>query len=97
MSGLKIDQSFVRDVTHTQDASIVGAIIGMAHNLGMKAVAEGVESREQLNVLKDLGCDEYQGYLFSRPLRVPEFEALLERSGVRALGRSPARPRKARL
>ena len=83
VNGLKIDQSFVRDVTNTQDASIVGAIIGMAHNLGMKAVAEGVESRGQLSVLKDLGCDEYQGYLFSRPLRVLEFEALLGRSGSR--------------
>ncbi len=93
VSGLKIDQSFVRDVTQTQDASIVGAIIGMAHNLGMKAVAEGVETREQLNVLKDLGCDEYQGYLFSRPLRVPQFEALLERSGVRRPDRSRRGPR----
>jgi diguanylate cyclase (GGDEF)-like protein len=78
ISGIKIDQTFIRDVTNSQDASIVGAIIAMAHNLGMKAVAEGVESKEQLKVLKDLGCDEYQGYLFSRPLRVPEFEALLE-------------------
>jgi EAL domain-containing protein (putative c-di-GMP-specific phosphodiesterase class I) len=83
VSGLKIDQSFVRDVTRAQDASIVGAIVGMAHNLGMKAVAEGVESREQLKVLRDLGCDEYQGYLFSRPLGAPEFEALLERAGAR--------------
>jgi predicted signal transduction protein with EAL and GGDEF domain len=78
VSGIKIDQSFVRDVTHSQDASIVGAIVAMAHNLGMKAVAEGVETGEQLKVLKELGCDEYQGYLFSRPLPVPEFEALLE-------------------
>jgi EAL domain-containing protein (putative c-di-GMP-specific phosphodiesterase class I) len=89
VNGLKIDQSFVRDVTHAQDASIVGAIIGMAHNLGMKAVAEGVESKEQLNVLRDLGCDEYQGFLFSRPLGVPEFEALLGSSG----GRRPERSR----
>jgi predicted signal transduction protein with EAL and GGDEF domain len=85
VSGIKIDQSFICDITHSQDASIVGAIIGMAHNLGMKAVAEGVESREQLKVLKELGCDEYQGYLFSRPLEVADFEALMNgSSGGRA-------------
>jgi diguanylate cyclase (GGDEF)-like protein/PAS domain S-box-containing protein len=80
VGGIKIDQSFVSDVIHPQDASIVGAIVAMAHNLGLKTVAEGVEGAEQLEVLRGLGCDEYQGYLFSRPLTALGFEALL--SGV---------------
>lgn len=74
---LKIDQSFVRILRHDQKASdaIVRAIIGLARNLGIQTVAEGVERQDQLSSLKALECDLAQGYLFSRPVsfdRVPQ-------------------------
>lgn len=73
---LKIDQSFVRDLTHDpRDRAIVQAIVHMAHALGMRTTAEGVETSAQLELLKTLGCDQVQGYYFSRPLSTEEFEA----------------------
>jgi len=75
---LKIDQSFVRDITIDEsDAAIVETIISMARHLGMSVVAEGVETQEQLDFLAKNGCDSYQGYYFSKPLPVSEFEKLL--------------------
>src|SRR5690606_40658688 len=68
---LKIDQSFVRGMeTGANAESIVAAIIAMAHNLGMRVVAEGVETVEQQRQLYEHGCDQMQGYLLGRP--VPE-------------------------
>ncbi|MBX9756573.1 MAG: EAL domain-containing protein [Pseudomonadaceae bacterium] len=76
---LKIDQSFVRDiVTDSGDAVIVKTIIGMAHNLGLEVIAEGVETEAQRSLLLNYDCRVFQGYLFSRPLPLAEFEALLQ-------------------
>lgn len=75
---LKIDQSFIRDVTHDEDtAAIVTALIAMSQQLKIKSLAEGVETKEQLAFLKSKGCNEIQGYIFSRPLPAAEFEYLL--------------------
>jgi EAL domain-containing protein (putative c-di-GMP-specific phosphodiesterase class I) len=66
---LKIDRAFVRDVTtDSDDATIIVAMINLAHSLGLKVVAEGVETKAQLLFLIENGCDEMQGYYFSRPL-----------------------------
>jgi diguanylate cyclase len=78
---LKIDRSFLSEITaRSDDASIVGAIVSLAHNLRLKVIAEGVETTAQLDLLKTLGCDQYQGYQFSPPVPVPDFERLM-RSG----------------
>ncbi|WP_290617728.1 MULTISPECIES: bifunctional diguanylate cyclase/phosphodiesterase [unclassified Arsukibacterium] len=69
LNKLKIDQSFVRDLlSDKQDKAIVSAIINMADNLGLKTIAEGVETEAQRDLLKQLGCDEIQGYYYSKPL-----------------------------
>ena len=75
---LKIDQTFVRDaLLDTNDAAIVRAIVAMAHSLGLTVIAEGVELAEQLAFLEQLDCHLYQGYLYSRPLPLDTFRALL--------------------
>jgi EAL domain-containing protein (putative c-di-GMP-specific phosphodiesterase class I) len=80
IQGVKIDQSFVRDLASDQnDAVIATAIINMAHILGLRVVAEGVEAKDQLDFLRRQGCDEYQGYLLARPLPVDEFTDLLKK------------------
>jgi diguanylate cyclase len=77
---LKIDRGFVKDLmTRTDDASIVQAIISLAHSLRLKVVAEGVETPEQLDSLKSMGCDQYQGFHFSPPLSAGDFGALMRR------------------
>jgi diguanylate cyclase (GGDEF)-like protein/PAS domain S-box-containing protein len=77
---IKIDQSFVRDITtDASDAVMVKTIINMAHNFGLNVIAEGVETEEQLAFLKENGCMAFQGYLFSKPVPVIEFEALLKK------------------
>jgi EAL domain-containing protein (putative c-di-GMP-specific phosphodiesterase class I) len=69
MDKLKIDRAFVRDLPgHQEDASIVSALVNMARSLNLNVTAEGVETLEQLTVLRDLGCDQAQGYLLCRPV-----------------------------
>lgn len=77
---LKIDQSFIKDLsTNQENKAIAESIIVMAHKLGLKVVAEGVETAEQLELLKEAGCDYGQGYFFSRPLSTLDFAAMLVR------------------
>lgn len=74
LSQLKIDQSFVRDLaTDSSDKTIVITIITMAHSLGLNVIAEDVETDEQLQLLNTHGCGNYQGYYFSKPLSIKEF------------------------
>jgi diguanylate cyclase (GGDEF)-like protein/PAS domain S-box-containing protein len=76
---VKIDRSFVSGVgSDADDGAIAAAIIAMAHSMGLKVVAEGVETAAQLEVMRQLKCDEMQGFLFSEPLPADAFEALLK-------------------
>lgn len=75
---LKIDKSFVMDITeNTNNSKIVSAIIAMAKSLKLEVLAEGLETKRQLEILRLHGCDQYQGFLFSKPLRENEIEQLL--------------------
>jgi EAL domain-containing protein (putative c-di-GMP-specific phosphodiesterase class I) len=76
IDSLKIDRTFVRDIeTDPEDAAIIKAIIAMAHGLKLKVTAEGVETRGQLEALRKLGCDDYQGFLISKPVPSDQFAA----------------------
>ena len=78
---IKIDQSFVRDiVTDPSDKAIVKTIIAIAQSLDLDVIAEGVETAEQLQTLKDMCCTNFQGYLFSQPMPIEKFEAILKRA-----------------
>lgn len=80
IDNLKIDQSFVRNLApNSDDMVLCEAIIAMAHKLGMKVIAEGVETPEQRDLLTAAGCDYAQGYLFARPLLIEAFEVLLDK------------------
>ena len=78
VDSLKIDRTFIRDVaTDPSGGSVVNSVIDIAHNLGLTAIAEGVETQEQLAFLAGCGCDMFQGYLFSKPLPADDFILLL--------------------
>ncbi len=80
ISTLKIDRSFVKDITtDINDATVVETIIDMAHNLKLRVVAEGTETIEQINFLRDKHCDETQGYYFSQPLPATQIKPMLEK------------------
>ena len=82
---LKIDRAFITDLTEgSRDAAITRAIIAMAHGLGLTVVAEGVDSQQQLDVLRDQGCDEIQGFLVSPAVTAEKFRAMLGVSDLRA-------------
>jgi EAL domain-containing protein (putative c-di-GMP-specific phosphodiesterase class I) len=81
---LKIDQSFVRDImTDPNDAAIVASIIAMTRHMNLKVIAEGVETEEQLEYLRANGCNEIQGYYFSRPLSAEQMESMM--AGIREI------------
>jgi EAL domain-containing protein (putative c-di-GMP-specific phosphodiesterase class I) len=75
---LKIERSFIRDiVSNIPDQKLVNAAIAMAHSLGMQVIAEGVETEQQLVLLAVQGCDQAQGYLFSKPVPPAEITTIL--------------------
>jgi diguanylate cyclase (GGDEF)-like protein/PAS domain S-box-containing protein len=97
IDGLKIDRSFVGKTVHDEYSRVIArAIIGLAKSLGLGIVAEGIETREQAELLKSFGCAHAQGYLFSRPIRADAFRSWLNRRSVRDFarrnGRASGRP-----
>ncbi len=89
---VKIDRAFITDVTNNaEDAAIVKAVIAMAHSLGLRVVAEGVEKEGQLEFLRRQRCDELQGYYFSRPVAGGDFGAMLREDRRLALASLPDR------
>jgi diguanylate cyclase (GGDEF)-like protein/PAS domain S-box-containing protein len=78
IDSVKIDSRFVRDFNETREGvALISAIVGMAHGLGIRVVAEGVETHESMEMLRSLGCDHAQGYVISRPVEAPQAVALL--------------------
>ena len=89
LNTLKIDRSFITKLNHHTDGqAIVLTIIQLAQNLGLKVIAEGVETEEQLNFLRAKGCDEAQGFLLARPVPGEELVAYLEKNWLFNAARS---------
>lgn len=80
MDKLKIDQRFIRDIPINDDGALSKIMILLGKSLKMKVIAEGVETKHQVEFLKENRCDEGQGYFYSRPIPAEEFEALLRRN-----------------
>ena len=79
---LKIDRSFLKDiVSDSEDQTLVAAMIYLAHEFDLNVVAEGVETPEQLSILQELGCDDYQGFLLSPAIPSKEFATLMHKMG----------------
>jgi len=92
ISKLKIDQSFIREIMHdNDDAIIVNAVIALAHSLGLKVIAEGVEHKDQLEYLTQHDCDVVQGYYYSRPLVADEFHQWAMQHEVEVLSKEPSK------
>jgi EAL domain-containing protein (putative c-di-GMP-specific phosphodiesterase class I) len=88
---LKIDQSFVRRLGQNTDAlTIIGAIVNLGHNLGLQVTVEGVETAAQLAILRELGCDQVQGYLFAKPAPII-LASDLEQARLRAMFHDPVK------
>ena len=82
VTGSKIDRGFIDTmIDRPESDTIVRSIVGLAHNLGLSVIAEGIESPDQLAALVALGCEYGQGYLFGRPLPADELEAMLSTTG----------------
>jgi len=80
---LKIDQSFIRGITsNTEDDTIVSAVINLSHTLNLRVIAEGVETLAHLEKLEEKGCDEAQGYLFSKPVPPDELQETFPADGL---------------
>ena len=80
VDSVKVDRSFIKDIpTDPNDTAIVLAIVAMAHTLGLKVIAEGVDAETQLNTLRDFKCDEYQGFYFSKAIAAKDFQHLLQK------------------
>jgi len=80
---VKIDRSFMQNVPwQASNAALVNAIIGLAHNLGLQAVAEGVETQEQLDFVKAAGCDFYQGWLLAKAMPAEQLVAWMQGAGA---------------
>jgi len=87
---LKIDRTFIREIaTSRDDAAIVRAIVSLAHNLRIKVIAEGVETPDQLVYLREVGCDQYQGYHYSAPVPNEAFVTMINEHQSAALAPSP--------
>jgi diguanylate cyclase (GGDEF)-like protein len=82
IDALKVDKSFIDLMSNGPDAAIVAAVISMGHSLGLKVIAEGVETEEQRRLLTEFDCDQIQGYLFAKPMPAEEFERLLAGRGA---------------
>ena len=83
---IKIDRSFMRDLDSKGDSlAIIKAVIGLGHSLGMATTAEGVETETQKNFLQNAGCNEMQGYLFSKPIPEKQVTRMLSRASSSAL------------